>query len=285
MKVTVLIENTRLADRDDLRAENGLSLYIQRDGMQILFDIGVTEAFGRNAERLGIDIQEVDMVVVSHYHFDHGGGLAYFLETNQKAKVYLRRWNAGNCYFRAFGIINKLVGLDRMLFQKHADRFVFVDAFTEIAPDVFILVEIGNPYPQPRGNRYLFVRDGDAYRLDSFEHELVMVVREKEGLVVFTGCSHRGILNMVAAVSGQFDGLSIKAVFGGFHLIGLPILNRMAGSKGEVESISIILVAVPQPRTRFTFTWHGQQLALDVPPTYLHWREAEHSSTLSWPRS
>ena len=51
MKVTVLIENTRLADRDDLRAENGLSLYIQHDGMQILFDTGVTEAFGRNAER------------------------------------------------------------------------------------------------------------------------------------------------------------------------------------------------------------------------------------------
>ena len=245
MKVTVLIENTRLADRDDLRAENGLSLYIQRDGMQILFDTGVTEAFGRNAERLGIDIQEVDMAVVSHHHFDHGGGLAYFLETNQKAKVYLRRWDGGDCYFRAFGIINKFVGLDRTLFQKHAGRFVFVDAFTEIAPDVFILVEIGNRYPQPKGNRYLFVRDGDAYRLDSFEHELVMVVREKEGLVVFTGCSHRGILNMVAAASGQFDGLSIKAVFGGFHLIGLPILNRMAGSKGEVESIGKEMLKYP----------------------------------------
>jgi 7,8-dihydropterin-6-yl-methyl-4-(beta-D-ribofuranosyl)aminobenzene 5'-phosphate synthase len=103
MQVTVLIENTRLADRDDLRAENGLSLYIQRDGMQILFDTGVTEAFARNAERLGVNIQAVDMAVVSHHHFDHGGGLAYFLETNQKAKVYLRRWNAGS------GGVNELV--------------------------------------------------------------------------------------------------------------------------------------------------------------------------------
>jgi 7,8-dihydropterin-6-yl-methyl-4-(beta-D-ribofuranosyl)aminobenzene 5'-phosphate synthase len=131
-------------------------------------------------------VRALIVVVLSHHHFDHGGGLAHFLETNQKVKVYLRRWNAGNRYFRACGIINKLVGLDRMSFQKHTGRFVFVDAFTEIAPDVFILVEIGNPYPQPKGNRYLFVRDGDAYRLDSFEHELVMVVREKEGLVVFT---------------------------------------------------------------------------------------------------
>ena len=57
MNVTVLAENTRLAGRDDLRAENGLSLYIQRDEMRILFDTGMTEAFARNAERLGIDIQ------------------------------------------------------------------------------------------------------------------------------------------------------------------------------------------------------------------------------------
>lgn len=245
MNVTVLAENTRLAGRDDLRAENGLSLYIQRDEMCILFDTGMTEAFARNAERLGIDIQEVDLAVLSHHHFDHGGGLAHFLETNQKAEVYLRRWGAEDRCFRALGIINKPVGLDRMLFRKHADRFTFVDTFTAIAPDVFILVEIGNPYPQPKGNRYLFVRNGDAYRLDSFDHELVMAIREQEGLAVFTGCSHRGILNMLAAVSEQFDAFPIKAVFGGFHLIDLPVLNRMAGSKRDVENIGKEMLQYP----------------------------------------
>jgi 7,8-dihydropterin-6-yl-methyl-4-(beta-D-ribofuranosyl)aminobenzene 5'-phosphate synthase len=244
-KVTVLIENTRLANRNDLRPENGLALYIEANGMRVLFDTAMTETFARNAERLGIDIQVVDMAIISHYHFDHGGGLTYFLETNQKAKVYLRRWNVGDCYFRAFGIINKFVGLDRAVFQEHADRFVFVDTFTEVASHVFILTEVESPYPQPRGNRHLFVKEGNARQLDGFKHELEMVFQEPEGLVVFTGCSHQGILNMVATVSEQFDGLPIKAVFGGFHLIGLPLLNQMAESKSEVAGMGREMLKYP----------------------------------------
>jgi 7,8-dihydropterin-6-yl-methyl-4-(beta-D-ribofuranosyl)aminobenzene 5'-phosphate synthase len=247
MKVTALVENTRLESRQDLSAEWGLSLHIQHDGRQILFDTGATEAYGHNAERLGVDIREVNMLVISHHHYDHGGGLAHFLETNSKAKVYLRRNEAGDPYYRAlFGIINRYVGLDKGLLRKHADRFEVVDEFAEIWPDVFILIEIGNQYPLPRGNRHLFVEEGGTRRLDRFEHELVMVVREKEGLVVLTGCSHRGILNMVDAVSRQFRGVPIKAVFGGFHLIGgLPKLNTMAGSKREVEGIGEEMLKYP----------------------------------------
>jgi len=245
MKVTVLVENTALEGRKDLSAEHGLSLHIQHNGRQILFDTGVTEAFSRNAERLGVDIRAVDMAVISHHHFDHGGGLAHFLGTNTKAKVYLKRHEAGNCYFRAFGILEKYIGLDTSLFEKYADRFEFVDEFTEISTEVFVLTEIGKPYPEPKGNRYLFVKQGDRYTLDGFDHELIMVAREKEGLVVFTGCSHSGILNMIDTVTRQFEGLPIKAVFGGFHMIGLPILNLMAGSKSEVEDIGRKLLTYP----------------------------------------
>jgi 7,8-dihydropterin-6-yl-methyl-4-(beta-D-ribofuranosyl)aminobenzene 5'-phosphate synthase len=246
MKVTALVENTRLENRQDLNPEWGLSLHIQHDGAQILFDTGATEAYGHNAERLGVGLREVDVVIISHHHYDHGGGLAHFLETNSKAKVYLRRNEAGDPYYRAFfGIINKYVGLDNTLLRKHSDRFVFVDEFAEIWPGVFILTEIGNRYPLPRGNRHLFVEEGGARRLDRFEHELVLVVREQEGLVVLTGCSHRGILNMVDAVSSQFQGFPIKAVFGGFHLIGLPKLNTMAGSKREVEGIGEEILKYP----------------------------------------
>ncbi len=246
MKVTALVENTRLESRQDLSAEWGLSLHIQHNDRQILFDTGATGAYGHNAERLGVDLQEVDMLVISHHHYDHAGGLAHFLETNSKAKVYLRRNEAGDPYFRAlFGVINRYVGLDNSLLRKHADRFKFVDEFAEIWPDVFFLIEIGNRYPLPKGNRHLFVEEGGARRLDRFEHELVMVVRKQEGLVVLTGCSHRGILNMVDAVSSQFQGVPIKAVFGGFHLIGLPKLNTMAGSKREVEGIGEEMLKYP----------------------------------------
>jgi len=245
MKVTILIENTKLEDGRDLSAEHGLSLHIQHNGKQILFDTGATQAYSHNAERLGVDIQKVDMAVISHHHLDHGGGLPHFLETNAQAKVYLKRNRAGDCHFRAYGIINRRIGLDESLFQKHADRFEFVDELTEPSPGVFILTEIGTPYPRPKGNRYLFTQKGNTRSLDNFEHELVMVIRKREGLVVFTGCSHRGILNMVDAVSKQFEGVPIKAVFGGFHLIGLPMLNTMAGSKKKVAGIGREMLSYP----------------------------------------
>ena len=64
-----------------------------------------------------------------------------------------------------------------------------------------------------------------------------MVVREPDGLAVFSGCSHSGILNMVDAAVARFPGEPVKAVFGGFHLMGLPIADTMAGSPSQVGAI------------------------------------------------
>jgi metal-dependent hydrolase (beta-lactamase superfamily II) len=67
MQVIALLENTRLEGRKDLVAAHGLSLHIQHGGRQILFDTGLSEAFGHNAERLGVDIRKVDLAVISHH--------------------------------------------------------------------------------------------------------------------------------------------------------------------------------------------------------------------------
>ena len=248
MRIVSLIENTKQEGRDDLTAEHGLSLYIEHKGQHILFDTGATDAFARNAEKLGVDLEIVDFLVISHHHFDHGGGLARFLELNQKAKIYLRKSKEENFYFRALGIINKYIGLDQELLRKHASRFERVEGFTRILPGVSILTEIPRQYDLPRGNRKLFVKNGGTYEPDDFGHELILVMEEQENLVVFTGCSHNGILNMMAAVTRQFPDKPIKALFGGFHLIGLPILNTMAGSKSEVRAMGKELLKYPVER-------------------------------------
>ena len=249
MRVTVLVENTRLGDRSDLQAEHGLSLHIEHQGQQILFDTGASDAFHHNAERLGVDLAAVDLAVISHHHYDHGGGLPQFLEKNSRAKVYLRSHDATGLYARLLGgLIKRPIGLDRTLFETYADRFEFVDQPTEIAPDLFVLTEIGEPYPLPKGNRYLFAEKEGAFSPDRFDHELVMVLRQEDGLVVCTGCSHRGILNMVDTVTQQFEGIPIRAVFGGFHLSSPP-LNLMAGSRAEVEEISRQMLRYPIART------------------------------------
>jgi 7,8-dihydropterin-6-yl-methyl-4-(beta-D-ribofuranosyl)aminobenzene 5'-phosphate synthase len=250
MEVTVLVENTRLEDRTDLQPEHGLSLHIESQGQRVLFDTGASDAFFHNAERLGVDLGAVDLAVISHHHYDHGGGLAQFLETNSHARIYLRSNDATDSYFRALGgLLNRPIGLDRSLFEAYAGRFEFLDQLTEIAPDVFVLTEIGKPYPLPRGNRYLYAEREGVRSPDSFDHELIMVLRQEDGLVVFTGCSHRGILNMIDAVTRQFEGIPIKAVFGGFHLVSIPILNLMAGSKAEVREIGREMLRYPIAKT------------------------------------
>ena len=152
MKVTVLVENSVAADRVDLRAEHGLSLHLELDGRRILFDAGAGDAFAYNAEKLGINLRDVDLAVISHHHFDHGGGLARFLAANEKAPICLRGDAPSDCRLRlAGGLVDKHIGLDGELFRKHAGRFRFIRESSAIAPGVFLLTEAGDAHRSPRG--------------------------------------------------------------------------------------------------------------------------------------
>jgi len=179
----------------------------------------------------------VNSAVISHHHFDHGGGLSRFIELNKSANIFLNDAPDGESYFKALGFIKRYIGLDARVFDANPKRFVFVDQNTEILPDVFILPKIELTYPKPKGNKYLYIKKHSEWRFDEFLHELILVIKEEEGLVVFSGCSHNGIPNIIDTVNKQFGGIPIKAVIGGFHLIGLPMFNTMAGSKREVEEV------------------------------------------------
>jgi len=124
MRVTGLIENRESPDHPELQAEFGLSLHVSLDGTRILFDTGSTGAFTRNARELGIDLAEVDLAVLSHHHFDHGGGIEAFFERNSRAAVHLKRPPVGTPYARIFGMVTRPVGIDPTLLDRFADRFV-----------------------------------------------------------------------------------------------------------------------------------------------------------------
>lgn len=245
MRINTLIENTKESSETELLREHGLSVHISFQGNNILFDTGASDSYSKNAEMLGIDLSSVHAAVISHHHTDHGGGISRFLELNKEAKIYLRDAPDGECYLRALFFLRRNIGLDAGLFETNPERFVFVDEIIEILPDVYLIPNMVNTYPKPKGNKYLYVKRGAEWRLDDFTHELGLAIKENGSLVIFTGCSHNGMLNMIDTVDKKFAGIPIKAVIGGFHLIGFPMFNTMAGGRGEVEGIGRKVLTYP----------------------------------------
>ncbi|HVP80353.1 MAG TPA: MBL fold metallo-hydrolase [Thermodesulfobacteriota bacterium] len=245
MRITTLIENKPSDTDTHLVSEWGLSLHIAFNGRSILFDTGLTGSFAKNAERLSVNLASVEAAVLSHHHFDHGGGLKKFLELNSNAKVHLGETPNGDCCARLFWFMKKYVGLEKALLKTCPDRFAIVRQPTQILPDVFIFPNILDTYPRPKGNKRLYLRKNGKMTPDNFSHEIVMAIKENGKLVVFTGCSHSGILNMLDTVAKNFVGVPIKAVIGGFHLVASPPSNAMAGSTREVEDLGRLVLNYP----------------------------------------
>lgn len=253
MRVTTLIENSPSHTDPRLAAEWGLSLHVSFGGRSILFDTGATPAFARNAEHLGVDLASVEAVVLSHHHFDHGGGLRRFLDLNQTARIHRGRSPAGECWFKGNAAPERYIGLDRTLLKDHAQRFSVIDEPTEILPGVHLFPQIRGAHPRPEGNRNLCLKQAGVFREDDFRHEMVMTIRENDGLVVFTGCSHNGVLNMLDSVTAAFSGATVKAVVGGLHLVGASPPRILADSPAAVAAVGEALLAYP---VGVTYTGH-----------------------------
>jgi 7,8-dihydropterin-6-yl-methyl-4-(beta-D-ribofuranosyl)aminobenzene 5'-phosphate synthase len=100
-----------------------------------------------------------------------------------------------------------------------ADRFIFTDSDRNLSPNVTLIRTIPKIDQLPKANCLLFQTDGEVERADDFRHEIALAVRINEGVVLFSGCSHHGILNILRAASHIFEGDKIIATIGGTHLL------------------------------------------------------------------
>lgn len=214
MELQVLMENTARAP--EFVAEHGLSLYIETQGHRLLFDTGASGGFAENARLLGVDLSRVEALIVSHGHYDHGGGIRAFLACNCHAPVYLSR-HAFGAHYNASG---KYIGLDQDLLDH--PRLVFVDGPGELFPGIRLETCTGavSAYPPAPGG--LQILTGEGFRPDPFAHELYLTVREGERKLCFSGCAHRGVENILTWLEPQ-------VLIGGFHFKGLePDAPRLA---------------------------------------------------------
>ncbi len=213
MKIIVLVENTT---RNPLYVpEHGLSLYIETKKHKILFDTGASSRFLQNAKKLGVNLQEVDIMILSHGHYDHGGGLKTFMELNTRAKIYINHLALG-AFFSQTGKSNfHYIGLD--LTTKHSHRIIFTERDIVIDSELELFMKIQPNKCFPSMNNRLFRKDDNQYILDVFGHEQSLVIHDGDKHLLIAGCAHTGIVNIVEQVN-QRSQYRITHIVSGFHM-------------------------------------------------------------------
>lgn len=213
MIIKCLVENTSISH--EYKSKHGLSIYIETAKHKILFDLGQSELFLENASKLGIDIKDIDIVVISHGHADHGKGLKTFMENNHTAKIYLTKTAFDKHYVKVCGIPFS-VSLDESL--KESNQIVLTDGICEIDDELILFSGVKNRKLFSTANKKLLVKYDGRLTEDKFEHEHYLIVREKDRDVLFTGCSHNGIVNIVEKYCEMNANKKLAYVIGGFHL-------------------------------------------------------------------
>lgn len=220
MIITVLTENTN--KNPQILAEHGLSLYIETNEKRILFDMGQSDLFAKNACKLGIDLSEVDIAVLSHGHYDHGGGLEHFLKLNKKAPVFVHRAAFGHYYNGT----EKYIGLDTALAENN--RLTFTDDFYQITDGLCLCSCNNREKSFDLGSFGLTVKEKGVFAPDPFLHEQYLLIEEEGKRVLISGCSHKGVLNIVKWFTPD-------VLIGGFHFSKLSLDETL---KGYAEYLS-----------------------------------------------
>lgn len=223
MKITMLVENTTNDKR--YKSKHGISMHISTSNHNILFDLGSNDLFYHNAQKLNIDLKQVDILVISHAHIDHGGGLKKFLEINSTAKIYIKD-NAFEKYYTKVFKIPIYIGLDATL--KDNNRIIFVNNDLNIDNELFIFSNVFGRKSYSKSNDSLYYKKDNKLVKDNFSHELNLLISENNNYALFSGCAHNGIINIQNKLI-EIKNIEPTHVISGLHLYN-PITRRSESS-------------------------------------------------------
>lgn len=210
MKITCLVNN--FSKNRNLIDEHGLSFYIEKDNKKILFDTGLEKALFHNAKALNIDLTDIDYVVLSHSHNDHTGGLSEFLKINSKAKVIAHKEVFLEKFSKRTGEM-KFIGLSKEGLD--LKRFEFIEDNYKLNQNIFLYGNLGD-YEEARETNH-FIKIDNEYLPDMSKDEIYLVIKENGYDIIITGCSHRGIINIITEMQESSLLWERFFLFGGLH--------------------------------------------------------------------
>jgi len=227
-RITILYD--AFARSGSLKRDWGFAALVEWGGKRILFDTGNNaEVLERNVQALKVDLEHLDLVVISHRHGDHIGGLNYLLRVNPRVRIYVPRepWSV-------FGGPVAIGQLYRHLESLPAESryfdgappetipggtpwptadFVPVESVTEIAPGIYAVPTVS----QVLGTLEL--------------RELSLSLQAPQGQVLLVGCSHAGIARILEEAASLDQ--HVRVIAGGLHLLKAP--------DSDIEQLAVAL--------------------------------------------
>ena len=215
MKLTTLIDNIPV--KAGLKGEHGLSFLLEVDSLKIIFDVGQTNRYIDNAQKMGIDLADVDYVVLSHGHYDHAGGLPAFCKINSKAKILIHKKAFVNRYSKTDDKLKENGIPWKKQLNNYLDRIIMIDGDIQLGNTISILSNI-EKHHMPVNNPRFVINEDDEYGVDCFNDEIILVCQADTGSVVLSGCAHNGIVNILQTVENRMGTSTFSLVAGGLHL-------------------------------------------------------------------
>jgi 7,8-dihydropterin-6-yl-methyl-4-(beta-D-ribofuranosyl)aminobenzene 5'-phosphate synthase len=266
IRISVLVDNAGGAA--GLHARWGLSFWIETPQARVLLDCGDSDAFLCNAEQLGIPLETADAFVLSHGHYDHGGGIGRLVEIAPAVPLILhpaaltpRFLLRKNGKAAPIGLPGPSLTALRMALE----RSVWALAPLEVAPGVWATGPVPRRHPLEEAERTFFL-DSACTIPDHVVDDQAVWVETPAGLVVLCGCAHSGVMNTVQYVretvagrvapgpadSGAWvgepvrksgDGLpTVRALLGGLHLLRARN-DRLQATADYLEALDLELCA------------------------------------------
>ena len=216
MKLTILCDDTVASDR--CLAEHGVSILVERpNGHRWLLDTGTSDIFLRNARRMGVSLDGLDGIVISHGHEDHTGGLAFCSRLQGNPPVYGHPYIWHKQYEVTKGNPVRVLGMSDLSREYAAPLFRPVNGTAMLEDDLYFFTDIPREpgsYAPTAGKFFNEDGTGPCPIID----DATLVARTPRGLVAMFGCAHAGYVNILKAVRSAFPGERLLSVVGGLHL-------------------------------------------------------------------
>lgn len=249
MRIVNLIENTE--GREGCAYAHGLSFYVETSKHRLLLDLGPSEETLHNAEILGIDLSEIDTVILSHGHYDHSGGIMPFAKLNPDADIYMQETADAEYYAddgeKAEGGRYRYIGIDKAIAE--LPQVVKLQGDHRIDDELELFTIRERTHVLPFTNKRLLIKENDEFVRDDFVHEQYLVIRDGDRRILLSGCAHNGMPAILDAFTDKY-GTAPDAVISGFHL-----MKKTKYTDEELREIIDISKELKKYPTRF-FTCH-----------------------------